>query len=73
MGLTWKPCTNCGKSIAFARHDTTGKHAPLERDPNGRWTVVHETYFQAAPTVAAEHRYTSHFATCPGAAGFRRG
>lgn len=51
----------------MVRHDRTGKFAPLEADPEGRWTVHYDTYFEASPRLAPEHRYTNHFATCPGA------
>lgn len=56
----------------MVRHDGTGKYAPLERDPQGRWTVVHDKYFEASPKLAPEHRYTNHFATCPGAREHRK-
>lgn len=71
MGAEAKPCSSCGALVVFATHDGTGKPAPLERDPDGRWTIVHPQYFLAGPNVAPEHRWTNHFATCPGADAHR--
>ena len=72
MGAETQACRSCGAPVVFARHSRTGKLAPLERDPAGRWTIVHPHYFKASPNVAAGHRWTSHFATCVGAAGHRK-
>ena len=65
-------CRSCGAPIIMVRHDTTNRYAPLEPDPAGRWTIVHDKYFEASPRLAPEHRYTNHFATCPGAADHRK-
>jgi hypothetical protein len=67
-----KPCRSCGTPVIFAEHSRTGRHAPLQPDPAGRWTIVWPHYFLASENVPPEHRYTSHFARCPGAAGHRR-
>lgn len=72
MSAETQSCRSCGAPVVFATHSRTGKAAPLERDPAGRWTIVHPHYFLASPNVAPEHRWTSHFATCPGAAGHRQ-
>lgn len=72
MGAETQSCRSCGRAVVFARHSETGKLAPLEPDPAGRWTIVHPHYFLASPNVAPAHRWTNHFATCPGAAGHRK-
>ena len=71
MGAETQSCRSCGAPVVFARHERTGKPAPLEPDPAGRWTIVHPHYFEASPNVRPEHRYTNHFATCPAAARHR--
>lgn len=71
MGAETQSCRSCGAPVVFARHSRTGRMAPLERDPAGRFTVVHPDYFLASPNIAAEHRWSSHFARCPGAARHR--
>ncbi|MGE0025674.1 MAG: hypothetical protein AB7O78_01545 [Thermoleophilia bacterium] len=58
-------CRSCGAPIILARHDQTGRWAPLQPDPEGRWTLWHEEYFEASPRLSAEHRFTSHYAVCP--------
>jgi hypothetical protein len=68
MGAETQSCRSCGAPVVFARHSRT---APLERDPAGRFTVVHPNYFLASPNIAAEHRWTNHFARCSGAARHR--
>lgn len=71
MSAEAKPCSSCGALVVFATHERTGKAAPLERDPEGVWTIVHPQYFRAGPKVAPDHRWTNHFANCPGAAAHR--
>lgn len=72
MSAETKSCRSCGAPVVFAQHSRTGKRAPLEPDPAGRFTIVHPHYFQAGPNVAPEHRWTNHFATCIGAAEHRK-
>lgn len=72
MGAETQACRSCGAPVVFARHSRTGKMAPLERDPAGVFTIVHPEYFKASPNVGPEHRWSSHFARCSGAAAHRR-
>lgn len=69
------PCQACGQPIVWAL-GRTGRRMPLNATPDpagnvelhadGR-AVVHKT----APLTGVD-LYTSHFATCPNAAEFRR-
>lgn len=71
-------CQSCGAPIVFAR-TTTGKPAPFEADRNGLWTIENGAarYLGTATTqldLGAEQveRFTSHFASCPQAKGWRK-
>lgn len=65
-------CRSCGQEVTFYRHSTTGRSAPLQPDPVGRWAVVGDAYFAATANLAPAHRFSSHFATCPSASAHRR-
>lgn len=73
-----KPCRSkgCDRMVLFARHERTGKVAPLVRDDAGTLRVwPHEgtyAYGTARPTDPDGPRYSSHFADCPGSAAWRR-
>ena len=70
-------CTSCGASILWAE-TVNGKAMPLDEmpDPDGKFALDEAdeppiaTYKHTNPGGA--ERFTSHFATCPDAAKFRR-
>lgn len=69
-------CRSCRAEVVFARHHKTGKRQPLEVDPEGAFVLAeHGEYVPYDPLFRPKHRdrdrYTSHFATCPEADGWR--
>lgn len=68
-------CKSCGAPITWAKHHTTGKLMPLERDKNGEWAIVGGLAWKTNdPKIdlgALDQLYSSHFATCPQAASWR--
>lgn len=63
-------CKSCGAAIVWAK-TSMGKLAPYERDDaNGKWAVVAGIARLLEPTDV--ERFTSHFATCPQAAQWRK-
>lgn len=77
-------CKGCGESIFFAAHLVTGELAPLnvEPDDNGMIMLVPKRharqaypqyrFFEPLFDARPEALYTSHYATCPKAASFRK-
>lgn len=74
-------CAACGAHLVWATNAKTGRKMPLDRDASDRGNVwLRKTGFaevlgkQAAEEARrqGEKLYTSHFATCPRAAEFRR-
>jgi hypothetical protein len=73
-------CKSCGAKLLWVVN-ASGRRNPLDRDPSpagnvrllpdGTCRVVPKADLEAA-TAAGEELRTSHFATCPGAASFRR-
>jgi len=75
-------CQSCRAAIIWAT-TASGKPGPFEKDDDGIWTIVNGVARYVgggklrAPQgslalEAPQHRYTSHFATCPDAARWRR-
>jgi hypothetical protein len=62
-------CRSCGAPIFFAK-TTTGGTMPLDEQPENR--VVLDASAGEPPVARVVRTYTSHFATCPDAARFRR-
>lgn len=70
-------CSGCGRDIQFAKHEKSGKSAPLVRPLNG----MKPNIFLYADPQTGEPTYrvvkdetaelVSHFSDCPNAARFR--
>lgn len=67
------PCRACGASMIWVR-SPKGRAMPVnaEPDPKGELMIIEHTASYAGDAHEGD-RYTSHFATCPEAASFRRG
>ena len=75
------PCKKCGEDIEFIRLKS-GKFHPVNADSLAMHALVDGVLVitpggdvmrgNALTTTARVHGYTSHFATCPFAAAFRR-
>lgn len=67
-------CDSCGTEIVWARNEDTGSWMPLERDPDGDWTVARSPAQDLSAIYAPdEGNYVSHFATCPQSDAWRGG
>lgn len=66
----------CGKSIFWAKHERTGKSAPLVRPPEGVKPNIAIKTNDASETVyfivkSEEAEFISHYVDCPQAGRFR--
>jgi hypothetical protein len=73
-------CRTCGASIQWVETER-GKRMPIDSRPSEQGTIVLRHRFAEPPLAIAgvppeafpgEPRYTSHFATCPQAADWRK-
>jgi hypothetical protein len=79
LGAAMSACRSCGASIIWTE-TVNGKTMPLDEDPDpdGNFTLDESHEPPVAEHIAGrmiapkEERFTSHFATCPDAARFRR-
>lgn len=74
-------CRSCGRPIIWTI-TSKGKRMPVDAEPSPDGNValdegpdgaVRASVTGPAPGLIPEPRYTSHFATCPEAARWRRG
>lgn len=77
-------CRACGAPLIWARHAATRKLAPLDARPNRyrgnimldtterTYTILSRGEVAALATEDRVRLRTSHYATCPDAAAFRR-
>jgi hypothetical protein len=69
-------CRSCDAEITWATSEQTGKPIPLDATPtaNGNLALVNGKahYYGADDERLHRERYTSHFATCPEAASWRK-
>ncbi len=74
-------CRSCGRLVIWAV-TKNGKRMPVDASPTSDGTIaldegpdgaVKASVAGPAPELLWEPRYTSHFATCPEAARWRRG
>lgn len=63
-------CRSCGAPIVWVKHQTTGRAAPINVDPDPEGNIVitddmfgNPTYIIVTKSEPGT-RYTSHFATC---------
>jgi len=84
-GVSKTSCRSCSKPIVFAESSSTGKLAPFEEDDAGLFVIENgkaryvgtpdKTPAQlelGAPPPEKVQRWTSHFATCPHQASWRK-
>lgn len=66
-------CRSCNAVILWAK-TASGKLIPLDvvRSDRGNLELLGDTVRYVTPDVNAAERYTSHFATCPGAGQHRK-
>jgi hypothetical protein len=67
-------CRSCGRPIYWLRHETTGKHAPIdaERREGGNIAIdLEHGYYHVMPLVAGLPAYVNHFSVCPQQAAWR--
>lgn len=71
-------CKGCGQPIRWAR-TTKGRRIPLDPEPTPNGNLAFDqteeegaSFVRVVPVGARPRLYTSHFATCPAAASFRR-
>lgn len=76
-------CKRCHAPIRWAKSDTTGKVMPVDPHPADDGNIYVVAFEDGTPIVGVAKtpadvpaseplRYTSHFATCPHAAEFRK-
>ncbi len=69
-------CNSCGAAIEWAESATTGKSVPIDLEPtkDGTLAVVNgKAHAYTLEDLALKReRRTSHFATCPDAADWRK-
>ncbi len=72
-------CRSCGAEIVWAKHEGTGKIAPLDEPPNPAGNVILFRDYRSRDPVyridtlpgGESGRTTNHFATCPDAEAHR--
>ncbi len=75
-------CQSCGAPIYWARHERTGRSAPIDAAPDVAGTIELMPRFggsatwrvipQAERVYVTAPLYTPHYATCPQAAAWRK-
>ncbi len=70
-------CNSCQARVMWIKTAATGKPMPLDAEPNPNGSIVirdglAHVLKTGALLVPGERRFTSHFATCPNAAGHRK-